>query len=73
MQEIQVIVINKYQFTLRPNFEMGFQGDDIKFKSSKVTRKPTSQIAILLLNCSFIYHIHLCLLIYRNTSVFGMK
>ena len=72
MQEIQVIVIKKYQFTLRRNFEMGFQGDD-KFKSSKVTRKPTSQIAILLLNCSFIYHIHLCLLIYRNTSVFGMK
>ena len=73
MQDIQVIVIKKYQFTLRRNFEMGFQGDDIKFKSSKVTRKPTSQIAILLLNCSFIYHIHLCLLIYRNTSVFGMK
>ena len=38
MQEIQVIVIKKYQFTLRRNFEMGFQGDDIKFKSSKVTR-----------------------------------
>ena len=28
----------KYQFTLSTNFEMGFQEDDIKFKSSTVTR-----------------------------------